>query len=130
MSDTPQTTNPFYIYTCTLAIGATLTSGINIGNDTPSIWAIGIPTYTAWCVTATCNIRLSGSHDNVTYRPIGYSNNPSTSSSGFKNWEAAADAGNTYVICEAAQFTPYIKISTTNTATVAVEFIVIGKPVV
>ena len=116
----------FYVHTMTMATDATVTSGVQL-YDKAVLWSLEVPTMSAWCVTATCNVRLEGSTDGTTYRPIGYSNNPSTATSGFKNWEVGGDTSTAFVICEAAQFTPYVRVSTTNTATVAVAFKLIGK---
>lgn len=123
-------TNTFYIYT--LAVGANAlssTSGLYIGNDRPTLWSMEVPSYTAFAITATCNVKLLGSVDDITYRVIGYSNNPSTATSGFRAWEVPADGSNAFVLCEAAQFVPYVKALLTNTATVAVEFRLVGKPI-
>lgn len=116
----------FYVHTMTLATDTTVTSGIQL-YDKCVLWSLEVPTMTAWCVTATCNVRLEGSTDGTTYRGIGYSNNPATSTSGYRDWEVAVDTTSAFVICEAAQFTPYVRVATTNTATVATEFKLVGK---
>lgn len=123
-------TNGFYIYTVPVAVNAkSSTSGVYIGNDRPTLWAMQVPTATVWCITATVNVTLLGSIDDVNYRQVGYSNNPATATSGFRAWEVPQGGDNAFVICEAAQFMPYVKIQITNTATVAVDFTLIGKPI-
>ena len=122
-------TNGFYIYTVPVAAGATSSaSGVHIGNDRPTLWSIEVPSYSVWCITATCNVKLLGSVDDSTYRTISYSNNPATTTSGTRAWEVPADGSNTFTLCEAAQFVPYVKVQVTNTATVAVDFRLVGKP--
>lgn len=116
----------FMIYTMTITTGNTTTSGIQLF-DRNAIWALVVPSYSSWCVTATCNVRMEGSLNGSTFYGIGYSNSPATATTGFQNWEVAADAGGKMVICEAAQFTPQLRISVTNTATAAAEFYLIGK---
>lgn len=116
----------FYIITMTITTDTSVTSGIQL-LDRPAIWSLEIPTMAIWCKTATCNVRLEGSTDGTVFRPIGYSNNPATATSGFKNWEAAADQPSQFVICEAAQFPPYIRVSVTQTSTASAEFRLVGK---
>lgn len=108
----PDASSPFYIYTLTVGVNAlSSTSGLNIGNDRPTLWAMEVPSYTAWCITATCNVKLMGATtENGTYRSIGYSNNPATTTSGFRAWEVPADGSNAMVMCEAAQFSLLLKL--------------------
>lgn len=128
----PDITNSFYIYTLPVGVNAkSSTSGVYIGNDRPTIWSLMVPTATAYCITGTCNVRLLGATADGTYGAIGYSNNPATVTSGFRAWEVpqALAVDNAMIICEAAQFTPWVKVQITNTATVAVDFVLIGKPI-
>lgn len=124
--------NTFYIYTMTILTNAkSSTSFTYIGNDRPTIWSLMVPTATAYCITGTCNVRLQGSVDGVTPFTIGYSNNPATTSSGYRAWEVPQALGfdNAMVICEAAQFSPWIMPQITNTATVTVALTLVGKPI-
>lgn len=120
----------FYIHTATLATDTSKTSALNIQYDRPVLWALEVPTMSVWCKTATCNIRLEGAATETgTYRTIGYSNNPATATSGFKAWEVAGDSNSAWIICEAAQFLPFVKVSVTNTSTASTEFRLVGKTI-
>ena len=121
-------------YSCVVATGATLSNEVDLSASDFTIFGIVVPTNTVWCGTTTCNVRLnmaltpSGTAGQTFYE-IGYSNNPSTATSGFKAWEAGADTSAKLVICEAAQFARYVKVSLTQTATVSVTFHIVARNV-
>lgn len=116
------------IVAATIATDGSVTSGFHVPGEF-SHFSVMIPTATAWCVTATCQIRILGADSATgTYREIGYSNNPATATSGFRAWDTGGDGSGKLVICEALQFAPgFAKIQAVNTATASTEFVVYAR---
>jgi hypothetical protein len=112
------------------ASNTSLTSAFPISGGF-SHFAIMIPAAAGFCATATCNVRVLGSDSQTgTFYPIGYSNNPATTTSGFALWESAGSCavGGAIVICEALQFSPgWAKLQFVQTATAASGFKILGR---
>lgn len=113
------------------ASNTSLTSAFKVMGEF-SHYAIKIAAQTTWSATAACgNIRVLGSDTLTgTYVPVGYSNNPATTTSGFALWETGMTAcvSGGVVICEALQFTPFAKLQYTGTMTAAVgQFVIFGR---
>lgn len=93
-------------------------------------FALQIPSG-VWGATATNNIRIKGAASAAgTYYQVGYSNNPSTATSGFPICEIANSAvvNGAYVISEAFMFVPgYAKLQFANTATISTDFVLYGR---
>lgn len=112
------------------ASNTSLTSQFLIPGEFAQFAVRVIPT-SAWCITATCNVRLlaTDSQSGTTFYPVGYSNNPSTSTSGFPLWEIpqSATLSGGVVIAEGLGFAKWGKFQFTKTATAATAFIVYGR---
>ena len=117
------------VYTMTITTGNSITSSLDLGQGEWTRIAIAYPQFTSVFSTEAVNGRIMGAATaGGTFYTIGYSNNPATSTSGFQAWEAAKTSGGSMVICEAAPFSPVIKLSFTATATVAAEcYVFAGK---
>jgi hypothetical protein len=106
------------IYTMSIATGASVSEGLNIGNGEFTRFALALPQVTSVFATEAVNTRMQGSPNlGTSWFTIGYSNNPATATSGFKPWEAAVNAWGSMVICEAALFSPYVRLSFTGGVT-------------
>ena len=113
------------------ASNTSLTSAFKVPGEF-SHYAIKIPPMSTWAATVACgNVRVLGSDTLAgTYYPVGYSNNPATSTSGFAMWETGMTAciSGGVVICEGLQFVPFAKLQFTGTMTAAASpFIVFGR---
>ena len=113
------------------ASNTSLTSAFTVPGEF-SHFAINVPAMSVWAATIACgNVRVLGSPTLTgTYVPVGYSNNPATTTSGFAVWESGMTAciSGGIVICEALQFVPYAKLQFTGTMTAATSpFIVFGR---
>lgn len=106
------------IYTANIATGASYTDGVDLGNGEFNRFAIAFPQVTSVFTTEAVDTTCQGTPDNgTTYYTVGYSNNPATATSGFKAWGAGQDCWGSMVICEAALFTPKVRIKFSSAAT-------------
>lgn len=115
------------VMTMTLASGASYTNGLDLGGGEFTRFAIQFPTTNPLAASADISaqgaISLTG-----TYATIGYSNSPSTATSGFKAWGAGRDSWGSMVVCEAALFTRYFRLKFGSAATQAADiYIHLGK---
>lgn len=111
------------IFTGTVSIGASVTTRFDLGKGEFTRFAVALPQVTSVFATEAVNCRMQGTvHSGTAYFTIGYSNNPATTTSGFRAWEAGYLAWGSMVICEAALFAPSVRLSFTALATQAASF--------
>ena len=113
------------------ASNTSLTSAFKVPGEF-SHFAIKVATMTTWAATIACgNVSILGSDTLAgTYYPVGYSNNPATTTSGFAVWESGMTAciNGGIVICEGLQFVPFAKLKFSATMTASVgQFVVFGR---
>jgi len=121
-------------YKLTLALGASHTVAAesnqkNLGDGEFSRFAVYFPTsgLTDCFITETVDITFQGSMDGgTTWHTIGYSNNPSTATSGFKAADVGQDSWGSAVICEAALFTKDFRIKFSSATTQATELVLVA----
>jgi hypothetical protein len=104
------------------ASDTSLTSAFRVPGDF-SHYCLFFPT--SMCAAANCSLQLlGGSSETGTFYTMGYSNNPATSTSGFRAWDCGADSPGKGILCEMMQFVPgYAKLRflSTCTANTAIE---------
>jgi len=106
------------VYTANIATGASYTADVDLGKGEFNRFAIGLPQVTSVFTTEAVDITMQGSPDDgTTYFTVGYSNNPATSTSGFKAWGAGQLSWGSMVICEAALFAPMVRVKFGSAAT-------------
>lgn len=117
------------VYTATIESGASATTKVDFGEGEFNRYAVALPQVTSVFTTEAVDITFQGTPDSgESYYTVGYSNNPGTSTSGFKAWGAGQDAWGSMVICEAALFTPQGRLKFSSAATTAGEvYIFAGK---
>lgn len=115
------------VMTAAIESGASHTAGVNLGDGEFNRFAIEFPSTNP--LTASADITAQQSTDGgTTWSTIGYSNNPSTATSGFEQWDTGADSWGTTVICEAALFAKDFRLKFATAATSASEVkILLGK---
>ena len=105
-----------------------------------------IPPAANWCSTNTCAVTIEAytlSAPTSAFYPIGYSNNPATTTSAWFVWSTAGSAAvsGALVICEALAFVPSVanysgsgdgaggwaRLKFSNTATAATDFAIYGR---
>ena len=117
-------------YNLGVAIGASATSSVNRGEGEFNRFAVYFSSgLTACMITETVDITFQGSIDGgTTWHTIGYSNNPSTATSGFKAVGAPRDCWGSAVICEAGLFATDFRVKFSSAATAATtHYLVAGK---
>lgn len=116
-------------FTMDAASNTSLTSALPIPGEFTH-FALKVPSG-VWGATATNNIRILGADSSTgTYYQVGYSNNPSTATSGFPICEIANSAvvNGGFIISEAFMFVPgYAKLQFVNTATISTDFVLYGR---
>lgn len=115
------------IMTATVAIGASHTTGVNLGDGGYQRFAIAFPTTNF--LTAAADITAQASYDSgTTWKTISYSNSPATATSTLVPWGASRTSWGNTVICEAALFATDFRVKFGTAATSAGEVLVIlGK---
>jgi hypothetical protein len=115
------------VMTAAIAVGASATTGIDLGGGEFTRFAIQFPTTNP--LTGAADISAQGSYALAgTYATIGYSNSPATATSTFVPWGAPQTSWGSMVICEAALFTRFFKLKFSTAATAAGEvYIHLGK---
>lgn len=110
------------------ASNTSLSSAFQVPGDF-SHYMLAMPVAASLFITATGGVAIQVSDTSTgTFRNVAYSNNPSTTTTGTKNWESGNDAGGKLIICEALMFSPgWAKLQYTNTATAAVTTTVFGR---
>jgi hypothetical protein len=117
------------VYTATIGVGASASAEVDLGDGEFNRFAVALPQVTSVFTTEVVDTTMQGTPDDgTTYFTIGYSNNPATATSGFRAWEAGQDAFGSMVICEAALFSPKVRLKFSSAATAAGDcYIFAGK---
>ena len=117
-------------YKLGVATGASYTSSVNLGEGEFNRFCVYFSSgLTSVMITETVDITFQGSVDGgTTWHTIGYSNNPSTATSGFRAVEAPQDCWGSAVICEAALFATDFRVKFSSAATAGTtHYLVAGK---
>lgn len=115
------------IMTATIAIGASHTASVNLGDGEFQRFAIAFPSTNP--LTAAGDITAQASYNSgTTWRTICYSNNPATATSTLIPWGASQTSWGSVVECEAALFATDFRVKFATAATAAGECVIIlGK---
>lgn len=109
----------FAVFTNTIAVGGSITTGYDLGGGWGNVF-LAIPTMTAYCVTATCNIyiqagdSLAGTYFTCVHPAI------NSSTTGIVTFTIANSAKNSLI--PIPNGFRYLKVQTSNSMTAAVAF--------
>lgn len=110
-----------------MATGASYTSHVNLGEGEFNRFALIFPSTNPLAAAADINAQLSDD-GGTTWYTIGYSNNPSTATSGFKAWDCGQASWGKAVMCEAAIFARDFRLTFGSAATTAATIkVILGK---
>lgn len=117
------------VFTAPIAAAGSHTTSVNLGEGEFNRFAVYFPQtgVTNIFTTEAIDVTFQGSVDGGTnWNTIGYSNNPSTATSGFRAVEAPRDSWGSAVICEAALFATDFRIKFSSATTQTAEFYIIA----
>lgn len=110
------------VFTDTLAIGASNTTGVNLGDGEFNRFSIVFPTTNPLTAAADITAQSAQNLAPTTWYQVSYSNNPSTATSALTPWGASRSSFANNVMCEAALFAQNFRLKFGTAATAAGTF--------